>query len=494
MYLKRKFLFFWLGLLAFITLFYDQKLGANVLIFCAVAWLLMVYSEGGFRAYRNDKGFWWLTGAVAVAGGAFSFYCDPGSFLVLLLSFYVLGVYLSEKRFQPLLYPLLLAYSLGSFIVRVFFFSRWIPRKNHGDDPPPVDGYVNTSADSTSHQNGGWLKTWGIPIAIAGLFLLIYMSSSTLFSDVLRRLIPNLDFGTLIFLGVLGFYLLFNFMYLLPMIQFYSWNDAIKRRELTGTLRPVSVTHQKAGVLTLSLLIGLLSVFLIVYSYELYQGIHAARLSKAVHEQVNSIILSIVMAVAVIILYIQPAASTQGNDKEKKKPLIIRLAYAWIILNGVLVISASLHDSAYIGRYGLTEQRIGVFIFLGLSLVGLYFTYRKIRYGRSVNYLVSIMFKVFLTTLVLNSVVNWSAVITRYNLTYVDKPDLNYLLLLDYNGHIIVPYLRQSPAYKDDSAMIRRVQNKLDWDGSENVNTSAISKTWYYEYELRRLKSKGVVR
>ena len=549
MNLTRKLKLFLFGLISFIILFYDREPGINVLIFAFIAWFLMFFSQGGLAAFKKDRNFWVLTFFVLLTSGAFTFYGDPGSFFALVLCFYSLGVYMTDKTFQPLLYPLLLAYSLGSFIVRVFFISRWIPKRKRAADPnseeqlsdpslaktagqstsentdlqlpaatgaatsttPPPLSALDAIRKETEHKLSAgelWIKTWLIPICIILLFVMVYMSSSSLFSDILVRIIPNLDFPMLYFVTIAGFYLLFNFMYLLPIPWFYTLNDKIISwdshlqenisREQDASRLQFMARQQKAATLTLSLLIALLSVFILIYSYELYRGIHAARLSQAVHEQVNSIILSIIMAVAVILYYIKPGSLKEKTDNNKqpaisKSPLLHKLAYGWIVLNVILVISAGLHNIAYTSRYGLTYLRIGVYIFLILCIIGLYHTYIKIRRQRSAAYLIATMFKVFIATIALNSVMNWSAVITRYNLHYIAEPDINYLMYQEYNGHILIPSLMQDPHYKKDINLQNRLQKKFYWNKSE-ATKPWISRPFYYQFELFQLQKKGCLK
>jgi hypothetical protein len=334
------------------------------------------------------------------------------------------------------------------------------------------------------------------------------MSSSSLFSDILVRIIPNLDFPMLYFVTIAGFYFLFNFMYLLPIPWFSTLNDKITSWDspapaiISGqqdvNRQQFLSRHEKAATLTLSLLIALLLVFILIYSYELYRGIDAARLSQALHEQVNSIILSIVMAVAVIMYYIRPGnLSVTGNkpieSSEHKPDLLHKLAYGWILLNVVLVISAGLHNLAYTSRYGLTHLRIGVYIFLTLCLIGLYFTYVKIRRQRSSAYLIGTMFKIFIATIALNSVINWSAIITRYNLRYMATPDLNYLLLLEYNGLTLTPLIMQDPRYKNDQELKDQVLNKLFWNNT-GVKRDWLSSTLYFNFEMHQLKKQGYLK
>ena len=481
--MKRKLFVFLAALLVFILLFYNREPGLNVFIFCLAAWLLTGKSMDGFKDYRSDRGFWALSLAMGVTAGAYTFYGDAGSMFCVFLSTYVLGIYLTDRRFHIILYPLLLAYSFGTFIVRIFFIERWLPV--HSWMPPAA----NPAAPAAKRRYIAWIRVWLLPVLIAVTFLIIYMFSSTMFADILTRLLPRLDFKMIFILAILGFFLLFNFMYLLPIPWLYTANERVigwdRGRNTINTDgrqdHPLNAAHQKGAIITLSLLISLLIAFLFVYGYELYRGMHQDRLSAAVHEQVNSIILSIVLAVAVILYYIRPEKSSGTASAMSKRPLLRKLAFCWIILNSLLVLSAALHNAAYVQRYGLTLLRVGVYIFLLLSLTGLYFTYRKIRQERTAGYLIGIMFKIFFGTIMLNSVINWSAIITRYNLAWMANPDLGYLRSLDYNMHIIYPYLEQTPKYRTDPKYqdnIRlELKDKLDWQNQE-----FLSAAWYYKY------------
>lgn len=499
MQIKRKLLLFLVGLISFVVLFYDREPGLNVFIFCAIAWLLAVISSDGFKIVKSDAGFWALSLAVGLTAGAFTYYGDPGSMFCLLLSFYALGIYLTDRKFQTMLYPLLLAYSFGTFIVRIFFLDRWIPQRNHlfqpdiDEEPERSDSNVITSdimfTSPAKHSHTiSWTRTWLLPIIIAILFLVVYMASSSMFADVLTKLLPNLDFGVIFALSLLGFFLLFNFMYLLPIPWLYTINEKVLGWDIppcdTSRSHKQTTAHQKGAIITLSLLIALLIPFLLIYGYELYQGIHAARLSAAVHEQVNSVILSIVMAVAVIMYYIRPAHP--NTVRNKKSPLLRKLAYCWVILNIILVISAALHNTVYIQRYGLTLLRVGVYIFLLLSMAGLYFTYRKIRDHQSAGYLISVMFKIIFGTLILNSTVNWSAIVTRYDLTYMAAPDIAYLSNLDYNVHILYPHLKSDPKLKNVPYRDRYLQS-LKVEVKLKASYPIISAALYYKYASRQI-------
>ncbi|UAY54125.1 DUF4153 domain-containing protein [Arachidicoccus terrestris] len=498
MKIKRKLLIFLVGLFSFVVLFYNREPGLNVFIFCAIAWLLAIISLDGFKAFKSDTGFWALSLAVGLTAGAFTYYGDPGSMFCLLLSFYALGVYLTDRKFQIILYPLLLAYSFGTFIVRIFFVDRWIPQRSHlfrpdiDKEPERTDSNVITSdilfTPTKPSHTISWVRTWLLPIIIAIFFLVVYMFSSSMFADVLTKLLPDLDFGVIFALSLLGFFLLFNFMYLLPIPWLYTINEKVlgwdTRRDETAGENKQTAAHQKGAIITLSLLIALLIPFLLIYGYELYQGIHAARLSAAVHEQVNSVILSIVMAVAVIMYYIRP--DHPNTVRNKKSRLLRKLAYCWVILNIILVVSAALHNTVYIQRYGLTLLRVGVYIFLLLSMIGLYFTYRKIRDHQSAGYLVSVMFKIIFGTIILNSTVNWSAIVTRYDLAYMATPDIAYLSNLDYNVHILYPHLKSDPKLKNIPYRDRYLKSLKD-EVKLNASYPIISAALYYKCANRQI-------
>ncbi|ULT43430.1 DUF4173 domain-containing protein [Niabella defluvii] len=92
------------------------------------------------------------------------------------------------------------------------------------------------------------------------------------------------------------------------------------------------------------------------------------------HERVYVLILSIVMAIAVIMIYFQGLLNFDTQSHLLKK-----LSFLWIGLNVLLILTVFFRNLEYVAAYGLTFKRIGVFLFLLLSLLGLFTTWIKLK-------------------------------------------------------------------------------------------------------------------
>lgn len=151
-------------------------------------------------------------------------------------------------------------------------------------------------------------------------------------------------------------------------------------------------------------------------------------LSDFVHQAVWSSIFSIIVAVGLIMWFFKGDLNFNKHSK-----LIKALVYIWVLQSVLMLLSTIIRNSWYIHQYQLTYLRIGVYVFLVLSLIGLFFTALKIFKTKSAWYLVCKNFEAWLLILVVCSCFNWDRIITRYNIsnaTDVKNIDIVYLIEL----------------------------------------------------------------
>ena len=98
----------------------------------------------------------------------------------------------------------------------------------------------------------------------------------------------------------------------------------------------------------------------------------------------------------------------------------------------VLIISVSLRNYYYIDFYGLTHLRIGVGVFLLITLIGLCTLLIKIKDLKSFFYMFRVNTWALYVVFMGLTLVNWDVLIVRYNLSHTFKNgvDYNYLLTL----------------------------------------------------------------
>jgi hypothetical protein len=162
--------------------------------------------------------------------------------------------------------------------------------------------------------------------------------------------------------------------------------------------------------------------------------------------------------------------------------LLRLLAYLWISLNAVLALIAIFQIGKYVHYYGLTFKRIGVYIFLLLSIIGLMITTFKLIFVKTNVYLLNRMAWIFFITIIIGFNINWSWVVTKYNITYQEKPDLYYLKYLDYNKCLMYE------TFGDYSTVDTPYDNSISKEVQRMKEKSFLSKNLYYEFLNRQIQ------
>jgi hypothetical protein len=281
---------------------------------------------------------------------------------------------------------------------------------------------------------------------------------------------------------VLGFYFSFSFWnFWVPEIiaenNYKLDNDFTDKtsseQEPTFLLLDLDINFErKSGEITLLLLNILLIIFIGMYNYEqFFQETITTTLSAATHERVNAVVFSIIMAVGVVLFYFKG-----GFNFDVKAIQLKVLTKIWILLNGLLILSTIIKNAEYVLNFGLTYKRLGVFAFLILALIGLYFTFLKIYNKKTNAYLFNQMFWCFYCTLLLCSFVNWGGIITNYNISVNRGVEPMFLSKLNFN---------------DDARRTFFLKNKLDGQYNEISreeeieeiqSESFLSKALYFEF------------
>jgi hypothetical protein len=194
-------------------------------------------------------------------------------------------------------------------------------------------------------------------------------------------------------------------------------------------------------------------------------------LSAATHERVNAVLFSIFLSIVVVLLYFKGQFNFDSKAKNMKM-----LAKTWMVLNGFLIASTLIINSEYIAFFGLTYKRLGVYVFLFLAAMSLFFTFRKITRQKSNAYLFNQMIWYCYGVILLCSFVNWGNLITVYNIS-VNK-GVEPLFLSDLN-------------FNDSARRQFFIENKLDGKYVEELREeeiqlrqkdSFLSTALYYEF------------
>ncbi len=404
------------GAFVFSFLFYQQSWGINFGLYSLFLIAGLAIATPQATKHKN----WWLSAtAVLFAAVCMGLYGNALCFITLLLAWMFLAGYTVSPQSAAVV---VIAQAGISFLSSV---------------PKTIKGWQ--IAHTRKGDKTGLANHWYIYLLVIGIFLLfvlLYSFASKSFSEVLKKI--DLSFISIsgILTTLLGYYLCLVFVR-------HQRINSIDREEkkwaapLIALLPPYTdeftnrqQIDRKAGGLLLILLNLLLLIVNLADITFLANGIsnpNEHNFSEMVHQGVGALITSIVIAVA-ILLYLFRG---QLNFDRKAKTLFI-LALLWVLQNLVLIATSGLKNSLYIHFVdGLTYKRIGVFYYLLLSCIGLFFTAYKL-YAKKPNwYLVRSNFVVFFGVMVLSCAVNWDTLIARYNIQKAvaeqKDPDMFYI-------------------------------------------------------------------
>lgn len=444
--------------LAVIILFYKEYVALNLGIFgIFLSILTFIQTKSEFRT----KTFLTLFVTSIFSSFAFAWFGDAISFVAVFVSVFLLRFKGTYPKLKPFLYVEVLLVNLISFVGRVFYTEQWFEKPKGG---------------------GGFGKKlitfFLIPGILITIFLCIYSAGSSHFDQFFSEIKLDFSFFDIIILAVVGFY-----------IGFIFWNFGVERfifkqnrylnDDFSGLIKIQKPTfsfldidsERTSGLISFSALNILLLIFIATYNYEQFFEVtkSADGLSAETHERVNSVIMSIVMAILVILFYFKRGF----NFDEKAKSLKIS-AKIWIVLNAVLVISASLKNSEYIINFGLTYKRLGVYAFLTMALIGLIFTFIKIQNRKTNAFLFNKMFWASYGLILVCSYVNWGGIITSNNIERKDFADHYHLISINYNEKLLLDYAEKT----GNSEMKKQLKERIESYQKE----SFLSKILYYEF------------
>ena len=321
-----------------------------------------------------------------------------------------------------------------------------------------------------------------VPIIIATIFFFMYRNASPAFDEFAEKI--NFDFLSweLIRFTSGGFILLYGFFYH-RKISYLFHKDMLSSDQLTVTetdpksllLKFLTIANENlSGMVLLVLLNTLLMIVNIVDVNYLYmmQIPEDLSYSQFVHQGTGALITSIISAILIILYYFR---GTQ-NFYEKNRTLKF-LVYLWIFQNLVLIITTAVRNQMYIEEYGLTYKRIGVYVYLLLSFIGLITTFIKIVAIRSNWFLFRKNAWAAYSVLILSCFINWDLVITVHNVEYCKRIDKAYLMQLVPSS---LPYLWKhanipDPHFLNETGVIAET-NKFDiaWENAD-------WQSWSYE-------------
>ena len=326
-------------------------------------------------------------------------------------------------------------------------------------------------------------KLIGIPLGFIIVFVLLYKNGNPLFNDWVNSI--NFNFINLQWLlfTVLGYYLFRNISKPI-LVEPATSRDLDTKNELykSGDFSEVKLKKEKQLGTTL---LGLLNLLILLYiatditSLITMTDLRAPTLSDQVHSGINTLIASIVIAIFIILYFFRGNLNFYAGNKVLKQ-----LTYVWIILNVVLVALIAIKNQNYISAYGLTYKRIGVHIYILLTLVGLITTFLKVLSIKNMAFLFRTNTQIAFIVLIAFSTINWDRTITSYNLNSADNFDIDYLIKLS-DGNAILLYDE-----KDNMVISQHSKNRIDTKYKHYVLELSDRDWQEWNYDLFILKNR----
>lgn len=335
--------------------------------------------------------------------------------------------------------------------------------------------FIERSQKQSEKQTNYWKRILliGIPIIITFIFFFLYRASNPLFDNLAQKI--NLDFISVswILFTLLGLILLYGFFYQRKLKSLSAWderpgkleNKEYKTLKLFG--KDLNITDENLSGLVLFVLLNILVLIVnlgdinfLLFTHKLPAGMSY---SEFVHQGIDALIVSIIIAIAIVLFYFRGGL----NFFEKSKAIKV-LACIWILQNAFMIYSTSCRNTLYISECGLTFKRIGVYVYLMLALTGLFTTLVKIIKTKSNSYLFRVNGWVFYAFLIILTLPNWDRIVTQFNVrnNKTDYPE--YMLTLS-NSNIpdLLPLYKTSGKKQVDSG----VRDYRRWDIEKEFST-----------------------
>ena len=342
-------------------------------------------------------------------------------------------------------------------------------------------GFPKGENKNYSARMGIYLKGIAIASILTVVFVFLYRKANPIFEE----LIGKIDFSFVsvpwMLFTILGYVLFLHLLHPFYPKELIE-NDLNQGNDLPAPKKPftalivkkLSNIHSIGSIVFLALN-GVLIFFLVTDVLYLMdsQITYDAQYSQSVHQGVYALMFSIVCAIFIILYFFRGDLNFYTKNSPLKK-----LTYTWILLNFLLVIFTLYKNYIYVEALGFTYKRIGVFVYLFLTTIGLLTTYWKVYKIKNFHFLLRSNLVAFFVFLVCASPVPWDQIITRYNLEYIKSPDISYLLDLSaYNSKQLYHYSMVNSKHLD-----LETKNVISSRYQEFLNKQQ-AKTWQ-EYTL----------
>ncbi len=423
-------------------LFYQQNAGINFLLFNIIFLAILIIKN---KKLVSQKKWCWSAALCLISASCVFIHSSGLSILANIFSLILVSALSLNIVTSSIFSFLFSCYSVMSSIIFIIIDSvaRLQPK---------------TEIQQTTKNGMKFLAT-SIVIVLSILFFVMYQSANPLFAENTKWI--NFDFISIqwIFFTLGGVLIMYGLFYSRTIKQIETWENKLLISSLQNSNELNSKQYETERFAGLLLFI-MLNIMLLVLNIGDIQTLYfngglpkGVSHSDFVHNGVSVIILSISIASSLIMFLFREQFSTIKNNKA-----LTYSVYAWIAQNILMLSSTAIRNQIYIQDFNFTYKRIGVYVWLFLSVIGLLITFYTLYKNRSNWFLIRTNFAVWFTCLTFSSCVNWDNLITNYNIT--NKPlsqiDFYYLFSLSDSN---IPLLIDITKHKDFDKINSHLKN-----------------------------------
>jgi hypothetical protein len=482
------------GALLYNTIFWHENLGVNLLLFSMFIVFTIIFL---YREVIYSKPFIISTIGVLITGVFVIYHNSSMAKFTHLISLFLLVGFANQLKIKSIIY------ALPTAVINYFNVPRVLWNKT---------SYLNNNSTRIK-TIWRYTKLTLVPFLILVVFYIIFLNANPVFEKLSDNIWNGIGKWFELFFTTFSF---LRFLFFLWGLSIISWviykidipyfrkkeeqlSDHIKRKRIKVTTFEKSMGSQNINpsfpflglknefrsasilIISVNLLLMVVNAIDINWIWFNFKYDKSVNLSQFVHEGTYLLILSTLLSIGILLYFFRK----NQNFSPYRKRLII-LSSAWIVQNLILVISVGIRNYHYIHHYGLAYKRIGVIIFLTLTLIGLITLFIKIRNQKSTYYLLRWNSWSVYASFIFMSMVNWDGVIIQHNIshTYQQNIDIEFLLSLSDKTLPIIDQNKQllfgrnwenGTTYDFENLYKLRVQNFLD----QSKTTSWLS--WNYK-------------
>lgn len=438
--------------LLFSLLFYQQNIGLNLLLFTLLTIIISIINNKEIIKNRNTN---YKLFAYIITGITVFLYNSNLSVITNITAFFTVIGSISQNKSSIYVKWMNGIYSSIAAAFTIYYES------------------LHTEVDNVKKVKINylyWLKIIGIPILFIIIFISLYRNGNPMFNDLILKIdFSFINLKWLLFV-VMGYYLFYNIsnpilIEPLTSLDINTGNYLNKTNLENISLKKLKNEKQLGIVLICSL--NILIIFFIITDVFHLSEIHkmdASQLSKQVHNGVNALIFSNILAIIIILYFFRGNLNFLEKNKDLKK-----VTFLWIFLNLSVVIITAIKNMEYIISFGLTYKRIGVLFFLIATSVGLITTFIKVSRIKNLWFLIRKNTQIAFVILILSSTLNWDKIITYYNINNADQLDVNYLIYLsDNNAFLLKDYIEKHDINRDKQQKINQKHTRYLRDLKNN--------------------------